>query len=455
MSSNLTDVTLFKPFPGFQTFALAYEEIDEKLISGGRGSGKTSVALAWLVHPTYINNPLYRGLVIRRQATDLVDFIDRARQMYSPLGATFASNPPEITFPSGAIIRMGHLNDDDAYQKYQGQQYSRMLIEEATHIPSEALYEKLIASCRSTVPGLTPRILLTSNPDGPGRHWLKRRFQIVSFKHKLTTRKITAADGTTLTRTLLYMHSTVADNPALAKDPSYQSFLASITDPELRQAWQLGDWDAIGYKGSYYGDLISALRKQGHISTVPYDPSSPVDTFWDLGIGDDTSIVFVQYVGREPHVIDYYSTNGESLDHYVKVLRSKDYLYGTWYIPHDGAQRELGTGRSRLEMLEGLAPSGVSVEVCPRLSVDDGINAVRMFLPQCWFDAERCSQLIESLELYSKEWDDKNGMFKEKPKHDHTSHAADAFRLAALHASPTSSLSSTPSAPPYTPPAWL
>ena len=447
--------TLFRPHPGFQTYALAYEDVDEKLLSGGRGSGKTSVAIAWLVHPDYINNPRYRGLVIRRQAVDLQDFIDRAKQFYTPLGATFTSNPAEITFPSGAIIRLGHLGDDDAYQKYQGAEYHRMLIEEATHIPSEDLYEKLIASCRSTVPGLRPRILLTSNPDGPGRHWLKRRFQIVSFKHKLSSRSIVTSNAAApIKRSLLYLHSTVRDNPSLASDPSYLSFLASITDPELRAAWEGGDWDAIGYKGSYYGDIISSLRKQGHITSVPYDPSSPVDTFWDLGIGDDTSIVFVQYVGREPHVIDYYSTNGESLDHYVKLLQSKDYLYGTWYIPHDGAQRELGTGRSRLEMLEGLAPSGVSVEVCPRLAVDDGINAVRMFLPQCWIDSERCSSLIESLELYSKEWDDKNGMFKERPKHDHTSHAADAFRLAALHATPTSSFD-TPSPTPHTPPAWL
>jgi len=284
---------------------------------------------------------------------------------------------------------------------------------------------------------------------------LKRRFQIVSFKHKLSTKSIVSGNSPTpIKRTLLYLHSTVRDNPALANDPSYLSFLASIADPELRAAWENGDWDAIGYKGSYYGDIISSIRKKGQITSVPYDPSSPVDTFWDLGIGDDTSIVFVQYVGREPHVIDFYSTSGESLDHYVKHPRSKDSLYGTWYIPHDGAQRELGTGRSRQEMLEDLAPPGVSIEVCPRLPVDDGINAVRMFLPQCWFDADRCSSLIESLELYSKEWDDKNGMFKEKPKHDHTSHAADAFRLAALHASPTASPSSFSSVP-YVPPAWL
>ena len=423
---------LWTPNPGFQEAALAFEDVEEKLLSGGRGSGKTSVGLVWLIHPDYINDPNYRGLVIRRQAVDLADWVDRAKALYQPLGAVIHGSPVEITFPSGAMIRTGHLADDDAYQKYQGAEFQRMLIEEATHIPSEGLFEKLIASCRSTNKKLPARILLTSNPDGPGRHWLKRRFQIVSGKNKYSVNK-------TNHRRMLYMHSTVHDNPSLAKDQGYISFLDSIADPELRAAWRDGDWDAIGAQGAYYGKIIANLRKQGRITNVPHDPALPVSVFWDLGIGDDTSLVFIQYNGLEPHVIDAYSTNGEALDHYVKYLKAKNYDYDTWYLPHDAAARELSTGRSREETLDNLKPSGVNLEVCPRLAIEDGIDATRLFLPQCWFDQEKTAKLVESLELYTKEWDDKNGFFKEKPRHDSTSHYADAMRLASLHACPPKS----------------
>ncbi len=117
-----TDISEWVPHIGPQTMALMRIEF-ELLYGGARGGGKTEDGLAWMVEPKYINNPLYWGLVIRRNAEDLGDWVLRARNFYYSLGARFAGKPPIIKFPSGAVIRTGHLKDENAYGKYIGHEY--------------------------------------------------------------------------------------------------------------------------------------------------------------------------------------------------------------------------------------------------------------------------------------------------------------------------------------------
>ena len=128
------------------------------MYGGARGGGKTDCGMAWLLRAT--EHPDARMLVVRRNADDLADWIDRAHKMYPY--AKIVGKPATIKFPSGAIIRTGHLKDDQAYTKYQGHEYQRVLIEELTQIPSEESYLKLISSCRSTIQGLEPRIFCTA-----------------------------------------------------------------------------------------------------------------------------------------------------------------------------------------------------------------------------------------------------------------------------------------------------
>jgi len=155
-----------------------------------------------------------------------------------------------------------------------------------------------------------------------------------------------------------------------------------------------------------------------------------VNTAWDLGMSDSTSIWFVQAKpGGTYAVIDYYEANGEGLDHYAKVLDEKGYKYGTHIAPHDIRVRELGTGKSRLEIARGL---GIRFDIAPNIPVQDGINAVRTILPTCWFDTDKCSPGIESLRNYRREFNDRMGDFKSSPLHDWTSHAVDAFRYFAV-----------------------
>ncbi len=183
-------------------------------------------------------------------------------------------------------------------------------------------------------------------------------------------------------------------------------------------------------EGAYYARELARARTEGRISAVPCDPGLPVNTFWDLGVDDETAIWFHQQAGLEHRFIDYHAESGEGLAHYARVLRERDYFYGEHYLPHDVEVRSLSTGRSRLDTLKGL---GVTpVRVVPRTeSVGDGIEAVRSVLSACRFDEVRCGRGLKALEGYRKAWDERRGTFRDRPLHDWSSHGADAFRCFA------------------------
>jgi hypothetical protein len=182
-------------------------------------------------------------------------------------------------------------------------------------------------------------------------------------------------------------------------------------------------------QGAYYGKELSQAEREGRLSEVPYEPSLPVHTAWDLGIGDATSIWFWQVYGNEIRIIDHYEAHGQGLQHYCEILESKGYDYGDDWVPHDARVRELGTGRTRVEVLAGMRRKP---RLVPAHRVMDGIQSVRLSLNRCYFDAERCRNGIEALKQYHAEFDEKVGTFKDAPKHDWTSHAADAFRYLCM-----------------------
>lgn len=176
--------------------------------------------------------------------------------------------------------------------------------------------------------------------------------------------------------------------------------------------------------GSYYAAEIQKATDEGRISRVPYDLALKVNTAWDLGVSDSTSIWFYSQVGREIRILDYYEASGYGLDHYAKVLDQKGYLYGKHYAPHDIQVRELGTGKSRWDIAKGL---GITFQTLPADSVKDGIDLARMMISRMWFDEKKCAIGIDALRQYREKRDEKRGI-ELGPLHDWTSHAADAFR---------------------------
>ena len=176
--------------------------------------------------------------------------------------------------------------------------------------------------------------------------------------------------------------------------------------------------------GSIYSQSLSKADKEGRITKVPYDSTIKVDTYWDLGMRDKTAIWFVQQKGSAIHLIDYFEDSGESLEYYASILDERGYVYDTHYLPHDANVREIGTGKSRLEIAQSL---GLVTSIVPKMSIEDGINATRMTLSRCWFDYEKTKDGLDALRQYRWAVTDK-GETKNRPLHDWTSHAADSFR---------------------------
>jgi phage terminase large subunit len=203
--------------------------------------------------------------------------------------------------------------------------------------------------------------------------------------------------------------------------------LRSMTPEQYAQEFMCSFEAAI--IGAYYGREMALAEEQERLREHVYDPGLQVHTAWDLGISDHTSIWFYQQAGFEVRLVDYYAAAGYGLDHYAGVLQSKGFRYGSHYLPHDVEVKELGTGRSRLETLNSL---GLSAFVVRRLSVEDGINAVRRILPRCWFDRTKCAEGIKALKQYRRDWDDVRKVFYERPLHDWSSHPADAFRYMCI-----------------------
>lgn len=180
--------------------------------------------------------------------------------------------------------------------------------------------------------------------------------------------------------------------------------------------------------GAYYSAELQKAESEGRITRVPYDLALRVNTAWDLGISDSMAIWFYQQIGREIRVIDYLEAAGHGLDYYVRELDKKGYLYGTHYAPHDIQVREIGTGKSRLEIAKGL---GLTFKALANLPVADGVSAARMSINRMYFDKVRCAAGLDALRQYREKRDEKRGI-NLGPLHDWTSHAADAFRYMCV-----------------------
>ena len=181
-------------------------------------------------------------------------------------------------------------------------------------------------------------------------------------------------------------------------------------------------------EGSYYGQIINSLERDGRICEFPRDDLCRSFVAWDLGMGDSTALWVAQVAGKEIRLIDCIENHGVGLDWYVSWLRDNQYISFNQILPHDVEVRELGTGKSRKEVL---MEAGLSITVAPRLSVADGIQAVRRMLPRCWFHPKTKSGL-DALRNYRREFEERRQVFYDKPLHDWSSHYSDAMRYLAV-----------------------
>ena len=251
----------------------------------------------------------------------------------------------------------------------------------------------------------------------------------------------------------------VTFNPELETDATYQRFVlhpppnsaivqinwrdnpwfAETELPAERDALKARNYDLYlhvwegqcksNLEGAVYADELREATAQNRICRVPYDRAAAVNTYWDLGRSDHTSIWFIQQVGFEWRVIDFYQSNLKHIDHYLGVLQARNYLYGTLWLPHDGKAKQLG---SKMTIEEQCRAKFNTVRVVPRVAIKDKINAARTVFPNCYFDQDKCSEGINALRRYRYEVNAETKQFSQHPLHDEHSDAASAFEYFAL-----------------------
>ena len=220
------------------------------------------------------------------------------------------------------------------------------------------------------------------------------------------------------------------DNPWFTKEMrSEMEHLKKSDHDEYLHVWE-GELRQFA-DGAIYAKQIREAQEENRITSVPIESALEVHTAWDLGRNDTTAIVFFQTTGREIRVIDCYESRLVEIDHYARVLKDKGYNYGKHYLPHDVEVTELSSRRgSRKNILEsaGVTP----IQVVPRIQdINTGIEQTRAIFSRCWFDKERCEDLLSALSNYRYRWDEQYNTFRKLPVHDWSSNYADAFRQFA------------------------
>lgn len=400
----------------------------ELLWYGSRAGGKSFAT--YFAPLYYIHHKDFTGLILRTSFSDLNDYLNAAKRFYEPIGGkvTFGGNP-KIQFPSGATLFISYMKDSSSLDKHKGKNLSLIIFEELSQLPSEELYEKLLATLRSANPEITPQMIATTNPDGAGARWVYDRWDIGN--EEKTDKVWYTENGTTRHA----IKSGVIDNPYIMEnDPQYVKYLQSLKG-NLYKQWYLGEFVFTADKSQYYHQWLIEAEQQDRIKDFYIDPSLLVNTAHDIGVNDNWSIVFYQMFGDEVRIINYYENNNEGVNHYINYLHNwreqHGISYGIHYGPHDIAVRELSSGKSRQQIF---AQMGLHMMLSPRESLLEGINAVRQILPRCHFHKTNCKILVEYLKQYRKIFDERTQNFKNEPFHGPESHGADAFRYMALTA---------------------
>lgn len=336
-----------------------------------------------------------------------------AKHYTAPLpGVKISEGDLQLTLPNGAMINL--YGGAAAYERMRGLYFDGIVLDEFPLL-NPSVFSTVVRPCLADYRGWAI-VSGTSNGDDHF-HELKKKNQ---------------SDPT-----WDFFIIPVTETDALHPD-EVAEMTKDMSDEEYARE-MLCSFDA-PIEGAYYAGLMNKAEAEGRVCAVPYDPAAPVFTWWDLGIDDAMAIWFAQRAGRELHIIDYLEETGKGIpevyqmvtgvwkDHAgdipPEVKHRQQYTFGAHVPPHDIRARELGTGKSRYEVLTELA-GNVPVIIAPGLSVEDGISAVKTTIPLAYFDKTRTEQGRSALRNYHRS---KNG----RPVHNWASHGSDAFRTGSV-----------------------
>ena len=185
-------------------------------------------------------------------------------------------------------------------------------------------------------------------------------------------------------------------------------------------------------EGAVFGIELEKVRSDGRIRFLPHRENEPVYTFWDLGVGHPTCIIFVQFIQDQVNIIDYHEETGRGITYHCKVVKEKPYIYGKHYVPHDAMKRNAVTAEPLFDTITELLGSNLVDLVERTKSKGDSIESAKMVFPRCFFDTGKTNRLIKCLGFYRYEWDDTTSRFKNVPEDDWTADASDAFQQLGM-----------------------
>ena len=292
----------------------------------------------------------------------------------------------------------------DNFESLRGNYYDGVVLDEVGDIRPDAWYSVLR-------PSLSDRrgwAIFCGTPKGKNMFWaLREEARLNPATHLLIEVKASTSG-------LLH-----ADELRDAK--------AQMTESTYRREFEC-DFDA-SIPGAFWANEIGALYDKGQVADFPIDSELPVEVVADLGYTDSCSWWVWQTTAEGYRIIGFYEANSQPISHYIEWIKSLPYKVTDVWLPHDAKAKSLQTGRS---MIETFLQSGISPRLVPEMSLQDGIEAARQVIPNCWFNEAATYDGVEHLRAYCREWDEKTQTFRAKPKHDQHSHSADSFRYMAL-----------------------
>lgn len=378
-----------------------YQPKRYKVMHGGRGGGK-SHTVAQVLLEKGAREPL-RILCAREIQKSMRDSVHRLLKDYIVklgLESFYEVLDTEIRGANGTLILFSGLQSHtvDSIKSFEG--VDIVWVEEA-HGVSKKSWDVLTPTIRKD----GSEIWLTLNPDMDTDETYVRFIA-------------TQSDDTWV------VEINWRDNPWFPEVLNQERLKAkrTMSKEDYEHIWE-GKARTVAEGAIYRHEIVTAIE-DGRICQVPYDPTMPVHTVWDLGWNDAMTITFVQRGPMDVRIIDYIEDSHRTLDWYVAQIEKRPFRWGNDFLPHDGRTRNFQTGKSTEEQLHAMGRRPI---VLAQTSVEEGIKAARLLFPKCYFDKAKTERLIECLKRYRRAIHTQTNE-PMAPLHDEFSHGADNYR---------------------------
>lgn len=395
----------YRPRKHFQAFHASLKRF--RFVVAHRRAGKSVAEINELIKRAFENQRVYpppRYAYIGPTFAQTKDLIwGYVHHYLQPFGdaVKFSESDLQVTLPNGAIINL--YGGATAYERMRGLYFDGAVADEFPMLDPD-MWPTVVRPCLADYRGF----FIASGTSNGDDHF-----------HDLKVKSENDPEG--WDTFIIPVDQTDALDPDELKD------MTKDMSPEQYAREMLCSFEA-PIEGAFYADLMNTAQEGGRITNVPWQPDMQCWTEWDLDIRSNLHVNIKQLVGKGVHQIDELSINVDQigLPGVVQALttgKRKGYLYKAHLLPHDIKARELGTGKTRIELLQGMLDA--PCHVVPLHRIEDGISATRSMLPITYWDKTNCPKTILALRNYQRM---KNG----QPLHNWASHPADATRTGAM-----------------------